>query len=171
MLFSFGRSNQRNHLQCQGWSLAITWYAMASVLEPCEGSRHFIEKVVLTGNETEPARYIYDISFSSFLEFLNQHSREHYCTWAYLIADWRYTIDLFGDILLHCKWLNTLDSIVFIWSIYPTKIEVEFNENIFSMPDFLQNGICNLALNFYGAYQIINKINGMNTRLIQASRM
>ena len=43
MLFPAGRSNQRNHLQCHGWSLAITCYAMASVREPCEGSRHFIE--------------------------------------------------------------------------------------------------------------------------------
>ena len=43
VLFPAGPSNQRNHLQCHGWSLAITCYAMASVREPCEGSRHFIE--------------------------------------------------------------------------------------------------------------------------------
>ena len=34
---------QRSHLQCHGLSLAVTCYTMASVLEPCEGSRHFIE--------------------------------------------------------------------------------------------------------------------------------
>ena len=43
VLFPAGPPNQRNHLQCHGWSLAITCYAMASVREPCEGSRHFIE--------------------------------------------------------------------------------------------------------------------------------
>ena len=43
MLFPAERSNQRNHLQCHSWSVAITCYAMASVREPCEGSRHFIE--------------------------------------------------------------------------------------------------------------------------------
>ena len=42
-LFPAGRSNERNHLQCHGWSLAITCYAMASVREPCESSRHFTE--------------------------------------------------------------------------------------------------------------------------------
>ena len=60
-------------------------------------------------------------------------------------------IDLSGDILLHCKWLNTLDSLVFIWSIHPIKIEVEPDENIFSMPNFLEKGILNLVLNFYSA--------------------
>ena len=55
-------------------------------------------------------------------------------------------IDLFGDILLHYKWLNTLDSLVFIWSIHPIKIEVESDENVFSIPDVLQKGIPNLVL-------------------------
>ena len=36
MLFTFGWSNQRNHLQCHGWSLAITCYATTSVCEPSE---------------------------------------------------------------------------------------------------------------------------------------
>ena len=49
-------------------------------------------------------------------------------------------INLLGDLLLHCKWLNTLDSLVFIWSVYPIKIEVESDENIFSMPDFFEKG-------------------------------
>ena len=96
--------------------------------------------------------------FSSFLQFLNQHSREHHYAWAYLIADSRSTIDLFADILLHCKWLNTLNSLVFIWSIHPNKIEVESDENIFSIPDFLQKGIPNSVLIFYSAYQRTNKI-------------
>ena len=43
MLFTFGRSGQRNHLQRHGGSLATMWYEMASVHEPCEGSRHFIK--------------------------------------------------------------------------------------------------------------------------------
>ena len=30
-----------------GWSLVITWYTMASLHEPCEGSRHFIENDVI----------------------------------------------------------------------------------------------------------------------------
>ena len=46
-----------------------------------------------------------------------------------------------------CKWLNTLDSLVFIWSIYPIKIEVESDENIFSLPD-LQKEIPRQVLNF-----------------------
>ena len=44
--------------------------------------------------------------------------------------------------------MNTLDSLVFIWSIHQIKIEVESDENIFSMPDFLQKRISNLVLNF-----------------------
>ena len=43
MLFPAWSFKQTDHLQCHGWSLAITCYAMASVHEPCEGSRHFIE--------------------------------------------------------------------------------------------------------------------------------
>ena len=43
MLFTFRRSDQRDHVQCHGWSLAITCYAMASEREPCEGSLHFME--------------------------------------------------------------------------------------------------------------------------------
>ena len=43
MLFPAGPSYQRSNLYCHGWSLAITCYAMASVREPSEGSRHFIE--------------------------------------------------------------------------------------------------------------------------------
>ena len=56
-LFTFGWSTRRNHLQVRtyvysniwkeqkghDWSLAITWYAMAPLGEPCEGPRHFIE--------------------------------------------------------------------------------------------------------------------------------
>ena len=42
-LFTFGWSSQRNHLQCHGLPLAITWYTMASVHKSCEGSQHFIE--------------------------------------------------------------------------------------------------------------------------------
>ena len=34
----------------------------------------------------------------------------------------------------------------------------------------MQKGIPNLVLNFYSAYQGINKISEMNTRLIRASR-
>ena len=48
----------RDHLQCHGWSLAITCYAIVSVHEPCEGSRHFIENgctVVLTGLDNPEA--------------------------------------------------------------------------------------------------------------------
>ena len=40
-------------------------------------------------------------------------------------------IDLFGDILLHCKWLNTRISLVFIWSIYQVKFVVKPEENLF----------------------------------------
>ena len=64
-----------------------------------------------------------------------------------------------------------LDSLVFIWSIHPIKIEVESDENIFSMPEFLQKGIPNLVLNFYSACQSINKISEKNTRLIRASKV
>ena len=39
------------------------------------------------------------------------------------------------------------------------------------MPDFFQNGIANVVLNFYRVYQRIIKIIEMNTRLILASRM
>ena len=68
--------------------------------------------------------------------------------------------------------MNTLDSLVFIRTIHPIKIEVESDEHIFSMPKIiLQNEFPNLVLNFYSAYQRINEISEMNTRLIQASRM
>ena len=39
------------------------------------------------------------------------------------------------------------------------------------MPDFFQNGISNLVLNFYRVYQRIDKISEMNMRPIRASRM
>ena len=39
------------------------------------------------------------------------------------------------------------------------------------MPGFFQNRISNLALNFYRAYQGIDKISEMNIKLILESRM
>ena len=41
---------------CHGLSLTITCYAVASVREPCEGSRHFIENVGIVGTLSNKTR-------------------------------------------------------------------------------------------------------------------
>ena len=80
-------------------------------------------------------------------------------------------IDLLGDILLDYKRLNTRDSLLFICSVYQIKIVMKSNENLFSLPDFFQNRISNLVLNFCLVHERIDKKCKMNTRLIRASRM
>ena len=49
--------------------------------------------------------------------------------------------DLFGDILPHCKWLNTRDSLVLIWSIHPVEFLVKPKRNLFLCQTFFQNGV------------------------------
>ena len=80
-------------------------------------------------------------------------------------------IDLLGDIFLHCKWLNTRISLVFIWSIHPVETAVKSDKNILSMPYCFPTRTSNLLLNFYRVYQRINTISDMHTRLIRASKM
>ena len=78
-----------------------------------------------------------------------------------------HSIDLFGDIFLRCKWLNTRVILVFIRSINLIEIAVKSNGNILSMPYFFRNRISNLVQNFYRVYERIDKISEMNTRLIR----
>ena len=70
--------------------------------------------------------------------------------------------------MLHYKWLNARDGLIFIWLIYLIEIAGKSDEHIFSMQDFFQKEMSNFSTELY---RVIDKISEMNTRLIRASRM
>ena len=67
-------------------------------------------------------------------------------------------IDLFGDILLYCKWLNTRNSLIFSWSVYQVKIVVKPEENHLLCQNISKTEFPTLKLNFSRLFQRIDRL-------------
>ena len=126
-------------------SLSVDWrYVIAA--ESDQSSREIIHciwsfwYVFVVKNASSLERYVQTMTENMILTWRSNKS--------WFVERWT---DIFRDILLHCKWLNTWDSLVLIQS------KLRWN----SMKIFLLNRV----------YQRIDKISQMHTRLIRASRV